>query len=321
MKQRILVAGGAGFVGRQLVRNLRNSHDVCVLDSLKFGNRFDESDIASISLAKVDIRDWHSVAALIQSFRPEIVIHLAAIHFIPECERDPTLAAEVNVLGTMNLLRACPEGARFVFASSGAVYQPDNSPHDELNSVVAPADVYGLTKLQAEQYVRYFVRQRGLCGAIVRLFNVIGPGETSPHILPEIVYQLKSGSTTIKLGNVWPQRDYIHVEDAAEGFERVALYGDIPAGETKLVNLGTGKQYSVSMLLDQLRLLTGLPIAVEHDVSRARSVDRPFLQANIARIQVEFGWSPRVEIAAALQDLWKNPDLAPGLVEQLRGRL
>ncbi|WBL80341.1 NAD-dependent epimerase/dehydratase family protein [Bradyrhizobium xenonodulans] len=317
MKRKILIVGGAGFVGRQLVRKLQDRHDICVIDTLKFGNRFGEGGSSRIVLEKVDIRDWRAVSNVMERFRPEILIHLAAIHFIPECERDPAQAEEVNVLGTMNLLRACPVGTRFVFASSGAVYRPGDGPHDESSSV-EPADVYGLTKLHAENYVRYFVKQRGLCGAVVRLFNVVGPGETSPHILPEIIYQLKSGSTKIKLGNIWPQRDYIHVEDAAEGFGRVALYGEVPTGVTKLINLGTGTQYSVSMILDQLRSLTGLPIEVEHDASRARTVDRPFLQASIARIKADFGWSPRLDLAAALADLWKNPDLAPSLVNQLR---
>jgi UDP-glucose 4-epimerase len=318
MKRRILVTGGAGFVGRRLVRALRDEHKVFVMDLLKFGNRFSADDNANITLEEVDIRDPHSVEAVMDRFCPEIVVHLAAIHFIPECEQNPLNAEDVNVLGTINLLRACPDGARFVFASSGAVYRPDKIPHDELQSVVEPTDVYGFSKLHAEHYVRYFAQQRNLCGVVVRLFNVIGPGETSPHLLPEIVHQLKSGNVKIKLGNVWPKRDYIHVDDAAAGFREAALKGAIPVGSTKTVNLGTGRQYSVSMILEQLRLLTGIPIEVEHDASRARSVDRPFLQADISRIQAEFGWSPKLDIANALADLWLDPDLTPFLIEQLR---
>ena len=320
MKRRILVTGGAGFVGRQLVRALGDKHEICVMDLLKFGNRFSAYDKKNFTLEEVDIRDPRAVTAVMDRFRPEIVVHLAAIHFIPECERDPVTAEDVNVLGTINLLRACPDGARFVFASSGAVYRPDENPHDELQSMVEPADVYGFTKLHAEQYVQYFARQRNLCGVIVRLFNVVGPGETSPHLLPEIIYQLKSGTVKIKLGNVWPKRDYIHVDDAAAGFREVALTGTVSLGSTKTVNLGTGKQYSVSMILEQLRPLTGIPIEVEHDESRARRVDRPFLQANISRIQAEFGWSPKLGIANALADIWSDPDLSPSLIEQLRKR-
>jgi len=74
------------------------------------------------------------------------------------------------------------------------------------------------------------------------------------------------------------------------------------------------------MILDELRSLTALPIEVEHDASRARAVDRPFLQASIARIQADFGWSPRQNVTTALADLWRNPDFAPSLVEQLRNR-
>lgn len=112
---------------------------------------------------------------------------------------------------------ACPPGARFVFASSGAVYRPSETALVEDRSVVEPVDVYGLTKANAEAYVRRLAHQRGLAAVVVRLFNVIGPGETNPHVLPEIVAQLRAGCTVLRLGNVTAKRDFIHVADAAGG--------------------------------------------------------------------------------------------------------
>src|SRR5690606_36433472 len=155
------------------------------------------------------------IAALAQDFTPDAIIHLAAVHYIPECEQSPDLAVRTNVTGTVNTLLAAPPGCRFVYASSGAVYRPDPHPHSEAAAAVAPTDIYGFTKLHGEQYVRYLAHRREFAAVIVRLFNVVGPGETNPHLLPEILAQLKAGRSTVRLGNLSPRRDYIHVEDAA----------------------------------------------------------------------------------------------------------
>ena len=87
-----------------------------------------------------------------------------------------------------------PKSCRFVFASSGAVYEPEEEPHTEFGSPLAPSDVYGYSKYHGEQYVRYFASAKGFPAVIVRLFNVVGPGETNPHVLPEIVAQTEVGS-------------------------------------------------------------------------------------------------------------------------------
>lgn len=315
MGKRILVTGGAGFVGRTLVRQLHGDHTLCILDNLAFGPaRLTAEDQARATLAQADIRDADAVADVVDRFQPEAIIHLAAIHFIPACERDPAGTIATNVAGTVNLLTACPPGCRFVFASSGAVYQPSDALHHERDSAIAPSDVYGLSKLHGEHFLGYYSRMRGFPAVAVRLFNVVGPGETNPHLLPEIVAQLKAGYPSIRLGNLWPKRDYIHVEDAAAGFAAAAIGGSVEAGETVTVNLGTSHQFSVQEIIDRLRRESGHDFAVEQEGSRARKVDRPFLGADIAGMQARFGWSPQRTIDDAVADLWRDPDLSEELV-------
>ena len=315
---RILVTGGAGFVGRELVRTLRSQADVLVADLLRYGRPdWLQGEPDGFGFVRVDVRDAAAIHALIGEFQPDVVVHLAAIHYIPECDADPANAVATNVAGTENVLSACPPGARFVFASSGAVYQPDEAPHRESASAVEPVDVYGLTKLHGEGYVRILAADRGLSARIVRLFNVIGPGETNPHLLPAIIAQLRGNPEAIDVGNTWPKRDYIDVLDAAGGFAAVAL-GDEPAdGECEVVNLGSGQQYSVDEILARLRSALGLTFEVRQDPARMRAVDRPYLGAEISRIRELYGWSPAHQLDATLERVWANPEFLPALEGRL----
>lgn len=318
-RQRILITGGNGYVGRQLTRQLIEAHDVCVVDNLRLGQmRFSESELGRIRFERADITDKPAMETVVADFRPDTIIHLAAIHYIPECEQEPADALRTNVLGVMNMLLAAPEGARFVYASSGAVYKPDTNPHSESTAALEPSDVYGLSKLHGEHYVRYIAAQRALSAVVVRLFNVVGPGETNPHLVPEIIAQLKSGRTTLKLGNRWPKRDYIHVEDAARGFATMATAQELAPGATTTVNLGTSQPYSVDEILLKLRDIAQIRFALEEDATRIRPVDRPCLIADTARIRQNFGWKPSFTLDDALRDLWRAPDLSASLTAKYR---
>lgn len=315
---RILVTGGAGFVGKELVRILRDQADVLVIDLLRYGTPdWLQGEPEGFGFRRVDIRDAATTAEVVREFAPDVVVHLAAIHYIPECDNDPANAVATNVTGTVNLLAACSPGTRFVFASSGAVYRPDEAPHQESTSIVEPADIYGFTKQHGETYVRSLAASRRLAGVNVRLFNVIGPGETNPHLLPALMDQLRNGADVIEVGNTWPKRDYIDVVDAASGFAAVA-FGDTPAlGGCETVNLSSGDQYSVDEILERLRSVLGLTFEVRQSPDRMRAVDRPFLGADISRIKEKFGWRPQYSLESSLQRAWASRDSLP----DLRGRL
>lgn len=319
---RMLVTGGNGYVGRQLTRRLCQSGEVGVADSLRYGPwRFTSEERAQLQLFRCDIRQPEEVESLMEDFAPDVTVHLAALHYIPECEDHPKLAVDTNVLGTLNLLLAAPPGSRFVLASTGAVYRPDEQPHHEEDSALGPSDIYGFSKLHAEHYVRMIAAKRGLRAVIVRLFNVVGPGETNPHLLPEIMAQLKAGRRVIDLGNLSPQRDYISVEDAARGFEAAALGNAVEPGETVVVNLGTSRAYSVAEVVEKLRRVSGIDFEIRQDESRIRKVDRPVLRADNRRIGELFGWRPQQTLDDVLAQMWENADLARWLMERYESKV
>jgi UDP-glucose 4-epimerase len=312
--KRVLITGGNGYVGRTLSRKLSFDHDVTVVDCLRQGTlRFSDDDLAAIKLEQVDIRDAVAIGAVFESVQPDLVIHAAALHYIPECDAYPDEAISINVLGTANVARYCPPGARLVFISTAAVYAPKDQPHVEDESPIGPMDVYGWTKLHAEHYVRHWSAKRDLRTAIIRLFNVVGPGETNPHLLPAIMSQVLEGQRTLSLGNCHPKRDYIDVEDVADAIRAVAEGLDDAQG-VDVVNVGTGESYSVYEVLEQLSEVIGEELTVETDPARLRAVDRPVLWANIDKANLKYGWTPKLRLSDSLRSLWATPDISQELL-------
>jgi UDP-glucose 4-epimerase len=310
---RIMLTGANGFVGIQAVEQLRGRHEVLALDALRYCPwRVEAGD--GVELAALDLRDRASTQATIARFRPEAIIHLAAIHFIPECEHKPDEAVSINVEATVNLLSACPADCRFVFASTAAVYAPSEVPHHEAKSQIGPMDVYGFTKLWGEDLVRYYAAKGGFEAVVVRLFNVVGPGETNPHLLPEIIKQLKQGTRTLKLGNTTPKRDYIHVADAAAGFIAAGTRPLADGEQVVTANLGTGSEYSVDEVVMKIGEVIGEPVTIETDPTKVRQSDRPHLCADNRQMRATFGWAPQHDLATSLRDTWNDPRMLEQLM-------
>lgn len=305
---RILVTGGVGYVGRALVERLarETTAELHVLDNLASGeHRMRGLDLARVGLHRVDLRDSESVAGLMRNLAPERIFHLAAVHYIPACEASPGDAIAINVAGTVNLLRSAVNRPRFVFASTAAVYSPSNQSHVEGSDGIGPVDIYGLTKLQAERYVQYFHELGRVDAVVVRLFNVVGPGETNPHLVPAIIRQISRGEQTVKLGNLFPRRDYIHVGDAAEGFMRLA---DVPSQSQALLvsNLGTGRSHAVRDVVQTIAEVAGTRLHIIEDPARVRANDRPVLCASTERLHTLTGWRPGTDLVDSLRAAWNS---------------
>jgi UDP-glucose 4-epimerase len=206
-----------------------------------------------------------------------LVFHLAAIHFIPACASDPVGTLETNVIGTQNLIDACSTvdtNPRIIFTSTADVYRPTSDALHE-DAMIGPASVYGVSKLAAEGLLRQAERD-GLCELVVcRLFNLFGPGETNPHVIPEIIRQLRLGDV-LQLGNTTPRRDFVYTADAAVVLESLAVAA--PSGSC--VNVGSGTAYSVDDLVQEIASILDRSITIRSDASRWRKSDRPLLQCD-----------------------------------------
>lgn len=298
----IIITGGLGFIGNELARQLiAEGKEITILDNRnRIATRIE--DLSGIRVVETDIANKDKVADLFREIKPSTVYHLAAIHYIPECNENPGRTLKVNVEGTQSILDAAAEVGveKLVFASSGAVYADSPDLLTE-SSPIAPVDIYGWSKLFGENLCQLNYQMNGIPTVICRLFNNFGPRETNPHIIPEICNQLRSGNR-LKLGNITTIRDYIHTSDCAKALIKLADNSDI---NWDVVNIATGTGFTVKEMIELIGDITGQNINIEMDTSRLRKVDKQAQVASIDHLKKLTGWEPEVDVKEGLLDLLK----------------
>ncbi|HLF67955.1 MAG TPA: NAD(P)-dependent oxidoreductase [Gaiellaceae bacterium] len=303
MSRHVLVSGGAGFIGSHLVERLVAAGDrVSVIDDLSRGRRawiHPEAD-----LHELDLGDVEATGRRVRRIAPDVVVHLAAMHFIPSVDDAPEVARKVNVEGTRNLLAALASSPPrlLLFASTAAVY-PDRSGPIAESCPPDPVDLYGETKLEGERLVTDFGARTGARCIVARIFNVVGRRETNPHVVAELVAQLRSGRRPVRLGNLASRRDYTDVLDVSDALHRL-LSG--PDG-ADVFNVGSGRSVSVSDLVELCERILGGPLDVEVDPDRLRAEDRAELVADSRLLRETTGWDAERSLESTLADLLVEP--------------
>lgn len=292
----VLVTGAAGLIGVPVVRVLRaRGFRVVAIDDGSAGtlHRLDEfADCAEVQQHVLDIRQRSELVRLMAAERPWAMVHLAAQHFIPACDSAPAETLAINVLGTQHVLDACAvhPPQRLLFASTADVYPPSEHPHHE-DDPVGPQGVYGWSKLFGERLLRDQAHRLGRCTAVVaRLFNVYGPGDPHPHLLPEVLRQTRRGQT-LRLGDLDAARDFVYVDDVADVL--LALLRTPCAG---VFNVGAGVRVGGRELVDLVASLTGRHLETRIDPERLRHRSRRVSCANSERLRQIVPWWPHTPL-------------------------
>jgi len=298
--RKVLVTGGAGFIGSAIIEHLQKQNDeVFVIDNLSFGNR-NFISISDDHFYKIDLLNRKELFETVKKINADIILHLAAIHFIPYCNQHPFEAANVNIQGTINVLDAARQTQvkQVLFASTAAVYPISDVALQE-NHESGPMDIYGLTKLTCERLCNEFYLESKTNTIIARFFNAFGPNETNPHLFPEIQKQVNMGLRKIKLGNLTPKRDFIHTYDMATAI--ITMLNNLKSGFHTL-NLGSGTEYSVTEIVEAFERQLGESIEIEVDPTRVRKVERMHLLADVSKLKA-LGWQPKISIDEGVKTL------------------
>lgn len=299
MENSVLVTGGAGFIGSSLVRKLLQiGLTVIVFDNFVNGKRSNLPDDQHLTIIEGDTTSSEQLERCV-AFNPEYAVHLAAYHFIPFCDSHPSETIRVNTYGTQNLLEVISKTnnsiRKIICASTAAVYSPTEGICTE-EAKVEPIDIYGISKKAGEEIVNLFHSKTSIPCINIRIFNAIGPRETSPHLLPDIIDQLQQGNTVISLGNLAPRRDYIYVDDISDAI--TALLGS--GVQMGTFNIGSGYSYSASEIIDVISDVTGSKLKARSISSRQREVDRPNLISDSKKLR-NLGWKCRYNIREAIE--------------------
>jgi len=314
---RVMVVGGAGYVGSHTVRLLNSlNHDVWVYDNLSRGH---VESVPREQFIQGNLTDRSLIMQVMLDKEIEAVMHFAAFALVGESVQHPAMYYQNNVTATFELLEAMRSVGvwRFVFSSTTATYgQPDKMPIRE-DTPQNPINPYGFTKLVVERALRDYAAAYGFGVAALRYFNASGASadgsigedhDPESHLIP-IVLQVALGQRdSIQVfGNDYPTedgtcvRDYIHVEDLATA--HLAALEKLQPGSVLEMNLGTGVGHSVLQVIEACRKVTGQPIPAI--VAERRPGDPACLIADSSLAQKTLGWSPKyVSIDSIVETAW-----------------
>lgn len=307
-EKKVLVTGSDGFIGSHLVERLvelgANVRAFVLYNSWNSIGWLSDTPVdvrSAIELFPGDIRDAERVRRAVSGC--EYVFHLSSLIAIPYSYHAPRSYVETNVIGALNVLEACRASrslVRLLHTSTSEVYgTAQRIPIDEEHPLVGQSP-YSASKIAADQLACSFHRSFGLPAVIARPFNTFGPRQTARAVIPTIAAQLLSGCRELKIGALSPTRDFNYVADTVEGMIALACCQE---AEGQVVNIGTGKEWSIEEASRMLMNVCGcdVPISSEEERLRPSKSEVNRLVADNRRIRQLTAWEPRVSFEEGLR--------------------
>ena len=304
---RILITGGAGFIGSHLANQLhQQGHFVRVLDDLSGG---DPTKLTNgINFSRGDVRDIPKLWSLLQGV--EVVYHLAARVSVPASVLYPREYNDVNVGGTVALLEACRDVGvrRVILASSATIYgnQAQQPVHEEM--APQPTVPYAVSKLAAEQFLFIIGRLAGFQTVALRIFNAYGPGQPLPPVhapvIPQFMHQILGGGSVVVQGDGSQTRDFVYIDDVVKALMATA---DAVGVDQQIINIGSGLEITVNALIERIAQSVDRKANILYNRETSGGVGR--LVADLGKARRLLGYTPAVDMATGLQCLLQQDPL------------
>lgn len=295
---KIIVTGGAGFIGSHITDMLiKKGHEVCVIDSLVHG-KIDNLN-PEAKFIKMDIRD-RGIEGVFINEKPDILIHEAAQISVPHSIKDPLYDAEVNIIGTINLLESARKSGvkKIIYPASAAIFgEPEYLPVDEAHPLNMMSG-YGVTKHTVEHYLKVYSSLYGIKYTIFRYANVYGPRQDSTGeggVVAIFCENLIQGNQPVIFGDGEQTRDFVYVKDVAEA-NMLALED----GDNEIFNVCTNSAVSVNKLLSTMNTVGGTRFKAVYKPSREGDIRHSYM--TYGKIKDVLGWAPNYSLKEGLKE-------------------
>lgn len=297
---KVLVTGGAGFIGSNIVDALiEKKHKVSIVDNLATGNMKNVNKKAKFY--KVSVTDFNKIENIFKKEKFDVVIHHAAQLDVRKSVADPNFDADVNIKGTINILEACKRTKvkKIIFASSGGtIYGECSSKAPDEKAFANPLSPYGVAKLSVEHYIKCYSALYGLKYTVLRYANVYGPRQDpfgEAGVVAIFIGKMLKNEPVFIFGDGKQLRDYVYVKDVVD-----ANLKALNKGNNEIINIGTHKTFSVNQLEKELSKITNYQNKPIYKPKRSGELLKSFL--NISKAKKVLNWQPKTDIVTGLKN-------------------
>lgn len=305
---KILLTGGAGFIGSHIIEEFPESTEFIIVDNLSTGHKSNIDSYKNVIFCEISVTDYLFLENLFNKHRFDAIIHLAAIASVFKCVEEPFESSEVNFRASIFLMELAYKNGveKFVFASSAAVFGDDPAlPKSEKDSTTLPISTYGVDKFASEQFLMDYSRRKKLKGTAFRFFNVFGERQdpASPYsgVLSIFTDRVVTDQNRVKIfGDGKQTRDFIYVKDIVSAI-KLSIDSDELSGN--VYNLGTGVETSLLDVVNDLKEISSKEIDITFLDERVGDINRSV--ADISKIK-STGWKPKYSFREGLEKYFNS---------------